>query len=388
MQYILNPDVVLQPADDEQWVAINLRIDTRVLIDAGVLKVLQDFKQGALADAWQTRFIDLHGKDITSFRQAQGLMHYSDNVQANAVLEVTGKTLYELLCKHCILNQQDLKDYEEYLKPKTSLMDKSHRGTFHQCVGQHLFLQLREREHWRWWHEQKFAPDGLQVKDGYYKWIEEDCFKKYFSAQELRRKKVLDFACGNGYFSNLFTTYGAEVVGIDTSALLIDMAKKNYADKIEWVNPKDPAACHNYLKSAPAASFDVIYISDALLFFFFDLQATEQQDSSLPQLLNAFHRLLKVGGALYIMEPNAVFWLSPRLGMATRPLAITSEYRQQMYQVSPTADKVIQAVNAQGFTLKNFMHPEICAAAAGINEAAHAYAKNYPLWDFYHFLKS
>ena len=40
-------------------------------------------------------------------------------------------------------------------------------------------------------------------------------------------EKVLDLACGNGFFSVVFQKAGAEVIGIDSAPKLIEMAKKN-----------------------------------------------------------------------------------------------------------------------------------------------------------------
>src|SRR3989338_2489993 len=40
-------------------------------------------------------------------------------------------------------------------------------------------------------------------------------------------EKILDLACGQGFFSREFAREGAEVTGVDSSKKLIELAKKN-----------------------------------------------------------------------------------------------------------------------------------------------------------------
>ncbi len=47
-------------------------------------------------------------------------------------------------------------------------------------------------------------------------------------------EKILDLACGQGFFSRAFHTAGARVIGIDISRKLIEFAKKNTPQNIEY----------------------------------------------------------------------------------------------------------------------------------------------------------
>ncbi len=47
-------------------------------------------------------------------------------------------------------------------------------------------------------------------------------------------KKILDLACGQGYFSRIFARNGAQVTGCDLSPELVDLAKKNSPEDISY----------------------------------------------------------------------------------------------------------------------------------------------------------
>jgi hypothetical protein len=86
---------------------------------------------------------------------------------------------------------------------------------------------------------------------------------------------------------------------------------------------------------------------------------------------------------LYLMEPNGTFWLSSWFGGPPRPLAVVAEYREQLYHVAPTPDRVICALGEAGFAVTSLLHPEVDPAAAALDPMAYAFAKAFPVWDFY-----
>lgn len=51
---------------------------------------------------------------------------------------------------------------------------------------------------------------------------------------DCKKKKILDIACGQGYFSRHLASSGANVVGIDIGKELIDIAKKNSDKRIKY----------------------------------------------------------------------------------------------------------------------------------------------------------
>lgn len=90
---------------------------------------------------------------------------------------------------------------------------------------------------------------------------DEDSYQAKVIAPNLLRllalekgERVLDVACGQGYFSKLFAEAGAQVVGCDISPELINLAK-NHAPKVQF--HVAPAHALSFVKDA---SFDIATI--------------------------------------------------------------------------------------------------------------------------------
>ena len=66
---------------------------------------------------------------------------------------------------------------------------------------------------------------------------------------------ILDLACGQGYFANIFVRSGAKVIASDLSKKLIDIAKKNLSKEISFYN--SPAHKSPFIKDA---SLDIVAI--------------------------------------------------------------------------------------------------------------------------------
>ncbi|MFQ5672159.1 MAG: class I SAM-dependent methyltransferase [Nitrospinales bacterium] len=319
----------------------------------------------------------------TGFSNAEGLMIDPSGCKADKGNALSGEELFAALKNAWALHPADGVSYSEFLAPKSTVLDKNHMGTFHQAVGRHLFLNRRTKEQWRWWHDQKFTPDGKHLKPGLYQWVQGHFFSSYFGTMDLRGRKVLDYACGNGFFSQQFKARGAEVLGIDTSAQLIEIARTNWGQGINFMRLEDAISCENYLSSLPASSFDRIYMGDALLFFFYDIKTHQTQGAALDRLLFEFRRLIKPDGTLHLMEPNGTFWLAGWFGSPDRPWTVITEYRHKLYDVAPTIDQVINALGKARFLVSSLIHPKVDPEAKLINPHAHAFAEAFPLWDFY-----
>ena len=46
--------------------------------------------------------------------------------------------------------------------------------------------------------------------------------------QDMSGQKVLDLGCGYGYYTDYFQSIGADVIGVDGSANMIDIARSRY----------------------------------------------------------------------------------------------------------------------------------------------------------------
>jgi len=107
---------------------------------------------------------------------------------------------------------------------------------------------------------------------------------------DVRGKSVLDFGCGDGYYSIRFADMGAcEVIGIDASTSFVDIAKEKHAhDNIHYI-----VANGNALPFSDG-TFDVVFSNFVIQHF---------QDSSQP--LKEIYRVLKPDGWLLMVIPTA-----------------------------------------------------------------------------------
>lgn len=365
------------------WVCSNPRVHRHVQVDAAAMQALMVLGSGASRSQWERALGDAAVSPRTTFTNANGLLADPSGLAPEPGPALSGAAAMDALLSAWAICLSDSRDYDDFVQFQTSLLDSTHLGTFHQNVGRHLLLDRRIKETWRWWHDQKFTPDGLGVRPGPYEWVQRYFFDRYFGAVDLSNKRLLDFACGNGFYSRKFHDRGADVVGIDTSGELIAIARRNHGDRIEFMQPPDAAESNAMLDSLPAGSFDMIYVSDALLFFFHDPKTGSADETPALELLRRLRRLLGRDGVLYLMEPNGTFWLTTHGGQPPRPIALVTEYHDRVYHVAPTMDKVISALGRSGFCVRDLIHPRADAAANVAGDEMHAYATAFPLWDFF-----
>lgn len=368
---------------DGAWVLSNPRTRCHIELDGAAIAAFTEHATGASAQLWQDAFAHAQGHDRTASTGEAGLWGDPTGLAACDGAAASGDDLFALLRQHLFLLRDGSDEYERFLAPKTSPLDDTHLGTFHQRVGQSL-LRHRVRERWRWWHDQKFVDDGTAIHSAPYKLVQETFFDRYFAEADISGERILDFACGNGYFAAKLAGLGASVVGIDTSEPLIANARGNYGSVAEFVHAADPNVSLDWLECQEAGSFDRIYMSDILLLLLSPEDGTPAADG-IVRLLDALGRLLRVGGQLHMMEPNGTTWLAGRYGgEAGRRYVIVPEYRRPVFNVAPTLDRTMDLLGAAGFVLAEYRHPEI-SDDDNAEPALSAHASEYPLWDFLTF---
>lgn len=357
------------------WLLSDLVTREHVEINAAGIAAITSIVESAPISAWRTALKTGMGVLRTNFDPERGLWADPTGLGPPQSPPVTGDDLVSLLVERRLL-VSSAAAYEAYLGPLTSILDVEHMGTFNDRVGRYLLRDRRMRETWRWWHDQKFAPDGREMRPGPYKCIQQSFFDRYFGQGRVDGKAVLDFACGNGHYAARFRRYGAcRVVGIDTSRELIEIAKSNHGDLGEFVFEPNNEAVLAFLRTYADEMYDVIYLSDVFLI----LAENDNDEAFLAALLAEFRRLLRDSGALYMMEPNGIFWLSPRLGESSAPMVVVTEYRQRRYGVAPTFDDVCRSMTGVGFGLVEFQHP---GATPECSDDVRSFAARYPMWDF------
>ena len=129
----------------------------------------------------------------------------------------------------------------------------------------------------------KFVREG---KDYYREYLNGPALKRMMG--EVERKKVLDIACGEGYFSRFFATVGAKVTGIDISSSLVSEAieeEKRHPLGVKYIEAD--AANLSMLKSD---SFDLAFCFMALM----DIENYEGAISEASRILKMNGRFVAV----------------------------------------------------------------------------------------------
>ncbi len=381
----VNPDVFLHVADSA-WIASNPRLRTHVeLNDQAVMALV---RVGAARDAdqagWRAVLEGCEGRDCTSRRTGEnGLVaDHSGYSRLGSSRWLTGSELFDLLSRTWML----VADHEAAMapaQPLTGLLDRVNLGTFHQRVGQYLLVDRRAKQPWREWQNQKFSTDGRSLLDTPYRRLQEPFFDSYFSVDRVKGRRVLDFGCGNAYYTAKFAERGAEVIGLDNSPELLEMARSNHGEQpgLQLILTRSFEEVLQLLSTWEDGHVNLIYLQDTLLLL---LQPESGPPSPLlPDLLAAFRRVLRVGGTLCAMEPNPVFWLAGRYGDPANPYAVVTEYRHPVFNVAPTLDRILTTTAAAGFALREVRHP---AQVTADGQDASGYPSEFPIWDFFVFV--
>lgn len=381
--FLFNKEFFLRVID-QSIIISNPRLRLHVEIDIKTLNMLLTHFNGLPEQEWGKMFNDCSGKDRTQrFMGVEGLVTdhsgFYENTKCTSPM-LYGEELFELLCMRQVLikhsNQARLT-----FKTMNNLLDQDNLGSFHQRVGQYVLLGLRSSEPWRAWQNQKFSPDGLKLVGENYLQIQEPFFDSRYTHTDMNGSRVLDFGCGNGYFSAKFSEAGATVIGIDSSEELISLAKKNYSSnsKVDFLLTKTILDSIEHLNNLNAKSINLIYLQDTLLLL---LNPKDGLPSDvLSGLFQAFRRILVDGGEINAMEPNATFWLAGRYGDPKAPFAIVTEYRNHVFNVVPNLGEMIYPFANAGFGLVEYTHPK----HTDPNHPDHEYAKEFPVWDFFRF---
>ncbi|MDX9861027.1 MAG: class I SAM-dependent methyltransferase [Rhodospirillales bacterium] len=291
-------------------------------------------------------------------------------------------TFVSRLIETCVLIQDDTA-YEGRFQPKRTLLDYGHFGHFHQQLGQALMLHWR-RDPVDWWVEQKFSDPGKRIRDNLYGAVQDQFLKEYLPRVVKPGMRVLDLGCGPGYFSNKMARLGADVLGLDPSERYLSIARANVAPgaRFEQAEIGKPGA----LDGLASGQFDLVFMSDALLFYFVPEAPT--QVASLDVLLSDIRRVLKDEGRFISVEPHYLFWLAPWLGDPERPFTIFSEYNDPPgMRVTPTLSRLIKAFCQGGFCITDMQEMFPAREFEAVDRRAYYFARRFPLWQLYEMRK-
>src|SRR4029077_10448138 len=107
--------------------------------------------------------------------------------------------------------------------------------------------------------------------------------------------RVLELGCGTGYFTRELARSGADIVAIDISPELLEIARSNCSEQNVRYEVQNA-----YRLSYPAAAFDSVVGSSVL------------HHLEIEEALREIYRVLKPGGTIYFTEPNM---LNPQIAL-------------------------------------------------------------------------
>jgi ubiquinone/menaquinone biosynthesis C-methylase UbiE len=356
-----------------RWVAMNVFAKTSLGISSPVFELLSG---NGISPSDEDRYICW---EIEYFSNEEGLLEDPTRFRRNPrewkELNLSRDEVLEKLRLHCIL-VEDEDAYRARFQPKTHLLDFEHFGNFHQQHGQHMMLK-RRLDPAQWWMNQKFSEDRSSVRnDNLYGAVQWSFLEQYFRKTIAPGMKVVDLGCGTGIYSNLIASHGAEVVGLDPSDEYLAIAQANPAEGVTFI--KALASDVGGLDQLPDASADLLFMSDALLFYYVPFFPGQKADIQL--LLREIRRVLKPGGRFVSLEPHCNFYLSPWLGDVDRPFTVVTEYLHRNFNVVPPLSWLFGEFARARFSVTDFVEITPAKYFQTVNARAYHFANEFPLW--------
>ncbi|EEP82131.1 predicted protein [Uncinocarpus reesii 1704] len=174
---------------------------------------------------------------------------------------------------------------------------------------------------------------------------------------DVGQLRVLDLACGTGYYSKKLIEWGArEVVGLDISEAMVNEARRQSSGdpRLEF----HVADCSKPLESLDLGSFDLV-----IAIWMFNYVATEEEVFAIWQNI---HNSLKPGGRCIGLTPNQDYLVKsfpegPRFGLSLKglePIENGVKFQVTVHALNP-------------FSFESYLLDrkiiETCAAKAGLS---------------------
>jgi SAM-dependent methyltransferase len=370
-------DVILLPESTSQypnrWVAMNVFARTCLGIDDKVVRFLgqlpAEAEEPGPFQCW----------DIERFSNEDGLVadptRFVRDPSRWVTLKLERDELLNKLKAHFIVVDDEAR-YRARFQAKRNLLDKDHFGNFHQQHGQHMMLVKRANPV-EWWMEQKFSADRLSVRqDTLYCAVQWRFLEEYFTEKIRPGMSVVDLGCGTGIYANAMAKRGANVLGIDPSEEYLAVAKANAiaGASFEKMQIGEPGA----LETLAPNSADVVFMSDALLFYFVPLYPGQKADMKV--LLADIRRVLKPSGTFVSLEPHPAFYLVPWLGSAEHPFTVITEYLDKWFGIVPPLSWWMRQFADAGFAIADVREIGPASYFREVDPRGYHFARQFPLW--------
>jgi ubiquinone/menaquinone biosynthesis C-methylase UbiE len=178
------------------------------------------------------------------------------------------------------------------------------------------------------------------------------------------RMRVLELGCGTGYFTRELVRSGADVVAIDVSPELLEIARANCPGSNVRYEIQNASAL-----SYPDAVFDSVVGSSVL------------HHLDIEEALREIHRVLKADGTIYFTEPNMlnpqiaiqknVPWVKRKLGDSPDETAFLRWSLRRLLEQTG-----YRAVRIDPF---DFLHPKTPVPLVGRLDVLGRFLENVPV---------
>ncbi len=377
-------DIIIQPDSSGNWIIYNVFTQNTLAVDNNTIALLGLIAKGEAMPEIKNKYSQMafQARDIEIFSNYCGLLadptrriRNSKDWPEPKIMDVLA--VIDLLEKKNFIVSDENK-YKELFQPKKSLLDNSHLGNMHQQLGQFLLLNKHENPG-DWWVKQKFNEDCSELKNTLYNAVQGNFLESFFKERFNSSHFIIDIGCGAGYYTKLMGRTGARVLGIDPNPKYISTAQRNSSKNVlfkvsEIGNPGN-------LSWIESSSADIIFMSDALLFYFISPDPNKKQDINI--LFSEIKRILKPNGRFFSVEPSGVFWLRPWLGEEEKPFTILTEHRNKRFNVAPNHAELINAFIRGRFIIDDFKEIGVNEKFSEIDRRAAYFAKEFPLWYFF-----
>ncbi len=368
------------PETPDRWILYNVHARTCLGVNSEVIRFLSGSEASPTSSykVWKIGwFSNIDGLLADPSRFKREVSGWGESASPN-------ETELSQLLRELFIVVDDESAYRARFTSKTSILDSRHFGNFHEQLGQQLLKQRRAKPS-EWWLDQKFSADRTCVRaDNLYGGIQASYLSKYFPQQIRSTDTVADIGCGTGYYSNMIAATGAKVIGVDPSDEYLDIARKHAVGNV--VFGKCALGITDTAALIPDNSVDVVYMSDALLFYFVPYSGDQNPDISV--LLKDIRRMLKPEGRFISVEPHYLFWLQPWLGAEDYPFTIISEYKNMHYRVTASISTLIQTLSKGGFAVTWMEEILPSEAFEKVDKRAYGFAREFPLWQLYELRKA
>jgi SAM-dependent methyltransferase len=187
---------------------------------------------------------------------------------------------------------------------------------------------------------------------------------KMLSSHLQTGMRVLELGCGTGYFTRGLAGSGADIIAIDVSPELLEIAKANCSTPNVRYEIQDASAL-----SYSSAMFDSVVGSSVL------------HHLEIKEALQEIYRVLKPGGAIYFTEPNMlnpqiaiqknVPWVKRKLGDSPDETAFFRWPLRRLLQRTGFCDVRIKPFD--------FLHPKTPSPVVNQLNALGRFLENVPV---------